>query len=345
MVQEAMNWISEAPSQEVKVALIITLRDITDGKIFVEGERAKLTKLLADIYEADGKITEASEVMGEVHVETYGALNKKEKAEFILEQLRLTLAKADYVRAVINSRKINRKILEEEGMEEIKVRFYRLMIQYDMHENQPFELSQHYHAIYNTSTVKDNEQVWKEALQACILFLILAPHTNEQQDMLHRIKLYTKPLEKIPEFKEAVRLFTTNELIRYPLVCQGTLEGHPALHLGGSELYQKWKLDLQTRTMQHNIRVLAKYYKRIHMRRLSELLGLTEDQAEKHIASMVCDDAFYAKINRPGGTVSFTQTKPCEEILTEWNADIAQLLGLVERTCHLINKENMIHKA
>jgi 26S proteasome regulatory subunit N5 len=33
-----------------------------------------------------------------------------------------------------------------------------------------------------------------------------------------------------------------------------------------------------------------------------------------------------------------------EETLSEWSSDLGQLLGLVERTCHLINKENMIHK-
>lgn len=32
------------------------------------------------------------------------------------------------------------------------------------------------------------------------------------------------------------------------------------------------------------------------------------------------------------------------QILSEWNSDIGQLLQLVERSCHLINKENMLHK-
>mmetsp|Transcript_995 Transcript_995/g.1258 ORF Transcript_995/g.1258 Transcript_995/m.1258 type:complete len:438 (-) Transcript_995:270-1583(-) len=344
MIQEAMKWTDETPSKEAKVALVITLRDITDGKIYVEAERARLTRTLADIYEGDGKISEAADVLGEVHVETYGALSKKEKAEFILEQLRLTLAKEDYVRAVINSRKINRKILLEDDMQEIKVRFYQLMIQYDMHENNPFQLSQHYHAIYDTPSVKENEKQWTEALQASILFLILSAYTNEQQDMLHRINLYTKPLEKIPEFKEALRLFTTHELIAYPMSCQSALESHPALQLGGPELFKTWQKDLRTRTIQHNIRTVAKYYKKIPMGRLSELLGLTTDEAETHLSAMVSNDGFFAKIDRPEGVIAFTRAKPSEEILSEWNSDISQLLGLVERTCHLINKENMLHK-
>lgn len=46
---QAMTWLDEAPSKEAKVALLVALRDITDGKIFVEAERAKLTRLLAAV--------------------------------------------------------------------------------------------------------------------------------------------------------------------------------------------------------------------------------------------------------------------------------------------------------
>ena len=56
--------------------------------------------------------------MQEVHVETYGSLSKKEKVEFILEQLRLTLGKKDYVRSAIVAGKVSKKHLQEETMEE-----------------------------------------------------------------------------------------------------------------------------------------------------------------------------------------------------------------------------------
>lgn len=47
------------------------------------------------IKEKDGDVAGAAEVLQEVHVETYGALNKMEKADFILEQVgRLVALKA-----------------------------------------------------------------------------------------------------------------------------------------------------------------------------------------------------------------------------------------------------------
>ncbi|CAN0314669.1 unnamed protein product, partial [Laminaria digitata] len=201
MVQEAMEWLEETPDKESKVALLVSLRDITDGKIFVEAERAKLTRMLAKIKEEDGDVAGAADVLQEVHVETYGALTKKEKADFILEQIRLTLAKKDYVRALIQSRKINRKVLLDEDMQDIKVRFYKLMIEYDTHEKSTFDLCQDFHSIYNTPSVRDNDSgEWKEYLRAATLFLVLSPNGNHQQDMLFRVAEYKK-LEELPAYK------------------------------------------------------------------------------------------------------------------------------------------------
>ena len=45
----------------------------------------------------------------DVHVETYGSLGKEEKVDFILEQLRLTLAKKDFIRTFIIARKASKQ--------------------------------------------------------------------------------------------------------------------------------------------------------------------------------------------------------------------------------------------
>lgn len=52
-----------------------------------------------------------------LQVETYGSMEKKEKVEFILEQMRLCIAVKDYIRTQIISKKINTKFFQEEGTE------------------------------------------------------------------------------------------------------------------------------------------------------------------------------------------------------------------------------------
>ena len=113
MVKEAITYIDRAPNLEVKTELIETLNTVTSGKIFVEVEKARLTRALAKIKEEAGKIDEAASIMQEVAVETYGALSKHEKLFFIEEQVRLCLDKGDYIRAQILSRKINAKSFDE----------------------------------------------------------------------------------------------------------------------------------------------------------------------------------------------------------------------------------------
>lgn len=104
---------ARAPNLAVKTDLIETLNTVTSGKIFVEVEKARLTRALAKIKEEAGNVEEAAEIMQEVAVETYGALSKHEKLFFIEEQVRLCLDKKDYVRAQILSRKINPRSFDE----------------------------------------------------------------------------------------------------------------------------------------------------------------------------------------------------------------------------------------
>jgi 26S proteasome regulatory subunit N5 len=149
------------------------------------------------LQEQEGDIAAAADILQEVHVETYGSLSKREKVEFILEQMRLTLGKQDYVRAAIVAGKVSRKYLQEESMEEYKVAFYTLMAEYHRHEKDAFQLAKDFHAIYSTSHILKDEAKWKEALQSAVLFLALSPYDNEQQDMMHRINADAL-LEKLP---------------------------------------------------------------------------------------------------------------------------------------------------
>jgi 26S proteasome regulatory subunit N5 len=48
-------------------------------------------------------------------VETYGSMEKREKIEFLLEQMRMCLHKNDFIRTQIISRKINIRSFEDES--------------------------------------------------------------------------------------------------------------------------------------------------------------------------------------------------------------------------------------
>ncbi len=257
--------------------------------------------------------------------------------------MRLTLGKKDYVRAHIVGNKINRKNLLEEGMEKEKIKFFSLMSEYHRHEKDAFELSKDYYAIYSTSTIQKEETEWKKALQNTVLFLALSPYSMEQQDMLHRIKLDSN-LEKLEACQRTINLLLTKEIIPYPMPHQEELESYDGFIISGDgqqDLASHWKQTFRARIIQHNVRVASLYYRRIRGGRLAQLLGLTSDELEKEVASMVSNGEVYAKIDRPNDIIRFKQERNPETVLSDWASDISTLLHLVETTSHLIQKENM----
>ncbi|KAL7452835.1 hypothetical protein ACHAWC_004559 [Mediolabrus comicus] len=348
------KWETASTSTADRDTLVTELRNITDGKMYLEAERARLTRTLAIIYESSGDIAKAAEVLQEVHVETYGAISKREKIEFILEQMRLTLLKRDYVRAYIVSNKVKRSMLDEEGMSELKIKFYVLLSQYHSHEKDALELARCFHAIYSTNTSssgseekEEEEEKWKESLTNTVVFLCLSEYSNETRDMMNRINLDPQ-LEKIVECNETIKSFLKNEIIHYPLQHQSQLESIPAFVNGGEnedvskELAEHWHTTFHTRIIQHNLRIVAMYYRQIHTSRLAQLLNLSVDETEKHLSGMVSSGALYAKIDRPKDIVRFAKKRCEEEVLSDWAGDIKELLGLVEETTYLIQKENML---
>lgn len=345
IVKEAYAYLDQCPSVEIKVELATTLKEVVEGKLYVEAESARLHLMLALILEEQNDITAACAMIQDVHVETYGSLSKLEKAEYILEQIRLNLLQKDYIRTMIQSRKMNQKVLDEEGFEKVKVSYNRMMIEYFTHENDAWEICQCYYKIYNTSITKEDKAAYVSAMESCVIFLLLSKFDNHQSDMMHRLKM-------VPDIKEntlcshVLELFTTMEIVPFPFEGQEVLEGHACLSLGfiSPEISAGFKKDFHLRVTQHNLRVVAKCYTRTHTATLASMLGLTAAELETHLSDMCASGDLYLKIDRPKGIVDFTVPAAPEAVLSDWSSDMSKLLGLMENTCHLINRENMVHR-
>lgn len=89
--------------------------------------------------EEDGLLQEAANVILDVQVETYGSMQKEEKLDYILYQMRLVLDLKDFVRTQIILKKIQRKNLNDPGFEKLKVRYYEQSIRFYIHEKNHLE--------------------------------------------------------------------------------------------------------------------------------------------------------------------------------------------------------------
>ncbi|XP_020599063.1 26S proteasome non-ATPase regulatory subunit 12 homolog A-like [Phalaenopsis equestris] len=368
MVQQAMQYIDKTPDTDTRVELIKTLNNVSAGKIYVEIERARLIKKLAKIKEEQGLIAEAADLMQEIAVETFGAMAKTEKIAFILEQVRLCLDREDYVRAQILSRKISPRVFDidsskekkkpKEGdnvvqeapsdipsLQELKRIYYELMIRYHSHNNDYLEICRCYKAIYEIGSIRENQSQWMPVLRKICWYLVLSPHDPMQSSLLSAT-LDDKNLSEIPHFRLLLKQLMTMEVIQWTSLWNMYKdEFESEKNLLGGPLVPKAADDLKLRIIEHNILVVSKYYSRITLKRLSDLLCLSLQEAEKHLSEMVVSSSLIAKIDRPMGIVSFQRAKDSNEVLNSWALNLEKLLDLVEKSCHQIHKETMVHKA
>ena len=355
----------------------------------MEVERARVTRILSDMKKEQGDLNAAAEILCELQVETFGSMERREKTEFILEQVTLCIEKGDWTQASILSRKINTKYfsrkpkktpeqeakekadLEEKKKKEkaksteeeipkekpvddvtdLKLRYYEQQITLAKHESKYLDACKHYRQVLDTESVENNPDQLKAVLQRVIYYIILAPHNNEQSDLLHRIVKDTRNSQVATE-AALVKLFTISELMRWPLIsqrfgphlCNTDVFAQNAPPTSSDEQKQAHARfeDLRKRVIEHNVRVVAKYYTQIRMPRLCQLLDLDEEETEKYISQLVTDKTVYAKIDRPARVVTFAKARSADEVLNEWSSDMRSLLGLLERIDHLITKEEMM---
>ena len=170
-------------------------------QIFVEVERARVTRILSDIKKEQGDIKMACDILCELQVETFGSMSRREKTEFILEQVSLCIQNDDWTQASILSRKIStryfarksRKTPEqlekekkdreekekkrsadepppepEDDVTDLKLRFYEQQIILAKHEDKYLDVCKYYRQVLDTESVEDNLEQLHAVLQRVI---------------------------------------------------------------------------------------------------------------------------------------------------------------------------------
>ncbi|KAG8970673.1 hypothetical protein FRC03_004055 [Tulasnella sp. 419] len=398
MVELAMSWLDDIRVNQGEPAwleLVETLRSVTEGKIFLETPRARLTLALAKFHERNStdpsaapkpkpgetaptpfqSLETAAELLSELQVETYSSMERKEKTEFILEQMRLLvlLARAkdkegkklkaegpksaaaegskggvaisdgesEWVKVRVGGRKVHEGFLTEKGNEDLKLKYYDLMIQFALHSSAYLDVAKYFYKIWETPIIKEEvDGRGREALENIAYYVVLAPHDNEQSDMINR--LYIDPaLAKLDLQYNLVKCFVTKELMRWPGIesiygptLRTTMVFGPSPTGDEDETAasaKRWE-DLHTRVIEHNIRVISHYYTRITLQRLTSLLDLTPKETETILCRLVVSGTVYARIDRPAGMVSFKKKESAEDLLNKWAGDVGKLMELVEKS-------------
>eukprot|EP01016_Furgasonia_blochmanni_P046460 TRINITY_DN669_c0_g2_i10.p1 TRINITY_DN669_c0_g2~~TRINITY_DN669_c0_g2_i10.p1 ORF type:complete len:287 (+),score=120.58 TRINITY_DN669_c0_g2_i10:713-1573(+) len=278
-------------------------------------------------------------------------MDRREKLEFILYQMKIMIKKNDYVRLFIISKKINRKNLEEKGIEDLKILYYSYLILYYTHENKYLDNAVCYKAILDTLIA--NPKLAEDVpvidfgfrvnvnlmLENLVMYLVINTHGVEQVKVLNDLNTnYVQLLEKNEKLLTLIRAILSTEIISSNPEDWG-LKDAQLFSLAIAHSDKHWS-DFRKQLIQHSIRIVENYYARIHIKRLGELIKVAPDVVEDELCEMINMKLVFARIDRVEGTAVFKKRKNENEILNEWVFDINKLVDLADKTCNLISREN-----
>lgn len=374
MVDQVMEWlptIKEKEPTKTWLEWVGTLRTVTEGKIFLETPRARVTLVLALYHEglANSPATDspkpaeslqtASDLLQELQVETYSSMELREKIEILLEQMRLLMlvarmkdeqaaaaggladGEADWVKMRIGGRKVNEGFVNKPENKDLKLKYHDLMIQHALRHSSYLDVAKNFYKVWEMPSVQeDQEGAAQNALEHIVYYLILAPYDNEQSDMINR--LYIDPALNKPQREvhyNLVKRFVTKELMRWSWIQEnfGPILAKTDVFTGKEG--QKRQDDLHTRVTEHNIRVISEYYSRISLHRLTDLLVLSKEKTEEILSRLVVSGMVWARIDRPAGIVNFRQKRSAEDVMNDWSSDMNKMLGLVDKAWMAMNAE------
>ena len=358
MVTEcALTLQDETISEAIRHELLEQLCHTTAGKIHVELDHARFTVLLAEISEKEGRKKEASDKLAAIQVETITTMPRLEKLDCLVNQLRLALEIGDYHLAPTISRKINYRALGRKDTKDLKCRYFKLMATYYNHTDSHLLVGRCWHEIYLTVASEDEKLT---ALSNVIVYCLVARHSSQkeiqdgaecaafspesrQEDRTEWLKELGK-LKRIEEelvvMHGLIAAFNSVDLIRTSQA--GAIGELCASHPVFADSEER-QTELRNRLSEHDLVVVARYYKCIKIARLAELVGLTEEHVERFIMQMVGTKSIWAKIDRIDGIVVFEKKKNPTEVAAQWNESVSKMVGLIDKTAHLIVKERMIN--
>lgn len=369
MIKYAVNYTYfKISNDDLKIQFLKNVIEVTEGKIFVEFEYSIAVKRLTEIVLEKGDVEEAARLIQDIQIETFGSLDRIYKVEYILFQMRILLAKGDYIRTLIVSNKIIRRHLNEPGLEKMKIDFYTLMIKYYSHENKNFEIAQCYKILYDfineleskTKSINDNnksemdvEMNLNEVLSSCnksvyfenyVMYLNICPIIKQTLTAITELRdNYIKDLDRNPDLRHLILIKLGENII---VVNNDILERYRrfALFYDNNEFNVNGEKNFslfRKYLIQFNLILCQKFFSQIRIERISRMISIKLDEVETEICDMVSNEYIFARINRIAGIISFRRKKDMDDKLNDLNFDLEKMLETIETTCHLVHKENL----
>ena len=319
------------------------LKEVVEGKIFLEEERLIISEELKNQFLTKNNILSAMNAIFDIPVETFSSIPEKKIISFQLEQFRLALGNNDLIKADVCSKKIRKRFFNESREYNLEDEFYELMLELAIKQKNFLEASKilirkenlpyiQSHCMDDKNTHDINDTINNlnisnaEANNTNILsinrgafFALIGSADN-----IYIIKLIELK-NNSDEVRYILNLFLKNELITSDLIQQI------------KNIFKDSKdfdVELLRSIDIYNLEVLSKFFTKIKIEDLKKLIG--SENIIDRICYSVNNKFIDCKIDELNQIVVFNK-----KIENEWIVKIDSVLNKIIESNGLIHKENI----
>lgn len=354
-------------SDESERNLLQKLIAITEGRIHVELEHARFVAQYARIVEEhDQRLREASDLLRGLQVETITNMPRLEKLGLLNKQLELALAMDDIMYIPMIARKVTHRALNRPDSYQRKLSYMAAMRQYYTLKKFPLLIGRCWLETYQTYRSMKSELALEEypeavaALTNAVVMILVAAHATVKEVGDEAECTAFAPTSQMADRDDAIRMLRStmaNELEHSTPLLWRLVVGFHGMDLLRHEahaligqlqatqplLSAELVEQLRQRASEHDILVVAKYYSRVKISRLSELVQLSLEKTEAFLMSLVTSQLLYARIDRIDGAIVFQKKLEVADVVGKWSEEQGRCMELLDRATHLIVKERMLH--
>lgn len=96
--------------------------------------------------------------------------------------------------------------------------------------------------------------------------------------------------------------------------------------------------------VQHNLRIISKYYGRLTLTRVSQLIKVPKDFCEEEFCQLNNLKLISCRIDRIDDTVDFRPIENETFLLNKWNESVNNILDMIDVASNLIHREREVYK-
>lgn len=294
------------------------LSRVIEGRIFLEEERIDVAEYIKTALGSN--IEESYASIRNIPVETFTSISDRKKNNFLFEQFRLALLLRKLDDAELATRKVRKSFLTKEE----KITFLNYKILLRIAQNRFLEVSE---LFLELNEIDESKRHVAMGSLYCLMSSCLA----EDRNIVDEKKRILKKLYEFKNNDEAMRMhlkeFCSDLVINFGIIDKITTSISKYTDAVDREL-------LSTSIMEHNLSVVSKFFSKIKIDQMVDVMGVDEDTLINFISEMVNEKFASTKINQQQRLI-FLGNKT-------WNSSADNVLDKIVLASYLIHKQSLL---